>query len=155
MIDIRRVLLIAVCLFLLMSLCACSAGRTFSPEEIHKDVSFVSGGITVKGALNYVKGKEMTFTVKEPEIISGTVFADDKISFDEVKINYGKTKDNSPVNILLMIVSDISETGIEIPFKGEYSYESAVASAEYKINFDCENSEIKSIETDKYTYTFE
>ncbi len=97
----------------------------------------------------------MTFTVKEPEIISGTVFADDKISFDEVKINYGKTKDNSPVNILLMIVSDISETGIEIPFKGEYSYESAILSAEYKINFDCENSEIKSIETDKYTYTFE
>ncbi len=138
-----------------MSLCACSAGQTFSPEEIHKDVSFVSGGITVKGFLNYAKGKEMTFTVKEPEIISGTVFSDDKISFDEVKINYGKTKDNSPVNILFMIVSDISETGVEIPFKGEYSYESSVSSAEYKINFDCENSEIKSIETEKFTYTFE
>ena len=151
MIDIRRVFLIAVCLFLLMSMCACSAGQIFLPEEIHKDVSFVSGGITVKGVLSYTKGQDMTFTVSEPENISGTVFTDDEVSFDDVKINYGKMKDNSPVNILLMIISDISETGIEIPRKGEYTY----AGEGYKINFDCENSEIKSILTDKYTYNFE
>lgn len=151
MIDIRRVFLIAVCLFLLMSMCACSAGQIFLPEKIHKDVSFVSGGITVKGALSYSRGQDMTFTVSEPENISGTVFTDDEVSFDDVKINYGKMKDNSPVNILLMIISDISETGIEIPRKGEYTY----VGEGYKINFDCETSEIKSIVTDKYTYNFE
>ena len=132
MIDIRRVFLIAVCLFLLMSMCACSAGQIFLPEEIHKDVSFVSGGITVKGALSYSRGQDMTFTVSEPENISGTVFTDDEVSFDDVKINYGKMKNNSPVNILLMIISDISEKGIEIPRKGEYTY----VGEGYKINFD-------------------
>lgn len=143
--------MIAVCLLFLVSLCACSAGQIFLPEEIHKDISFVSGGITIKGALSYSRGQDMTFTVSEPDNISGTVFTDDEVSFDDVKINYGKMKDNSPVNILFAVISDISETGIEIPRKGEYTY----VGDGYKINFDCENSEIKSIVTDKYTYTFE
>ena len=73
-----------------MSMCACSAGQIFLPEKIHKDVSFVSGGITVKGVLGYTKGQDMTFTVSEPENISGTVFTDDEVSFDDIKINYGK-----------------------------------------------------------------
>lgn len=155
MIDIRRLFLIAVCLFSLLSLGACSAGQIYSPDEIHRDVSFVSGGVTVVGTLNYIKGKDMTFTVKEPENISGTVFTSQDISFSEIKINYGKMKNNSPVNILFEILTDFLGKAAEIPLKGEYSYSGAISSAGYKIIIDCENSEIKSIETEKFIYSFE
>lgn len=140
---------------MMISLCACNAREVYSPDEIHKEVSFESGGITITGMLDYTKGEEMSFTVREPENISGTVFTDDEISLGEVKIGYGKMKNNSPVHTLFMILSDLLTKEAEIPFKGEYAYESAASSAEYKIIFDCENREIKSIETGKITYNFE
>ena len=155
MITVRRLFLISLCFILLLSLCTCDAGQTFSPDEIHKEVSFDSGTITVKGVLDYTEGKDMTFTVKEPENISGTVFTTDEISLDDIKISYGKMKDGSPVSILLAIVSDLIQREIQMPVKGEYLYNEALASAGYKIIFDCEKSEIKSIETEKFIYKFE
>lgn len=155
MIDIRRLLSLAACLFLLMSLSACGLSRTYCLDEIKKDVSFVSGGITIRGTLDFSRDKEMKFSVKEPENISGTVFTENEVSLDDIKINYGKMKDSSPVNILFQILSDLQCSEIKIPLKGEYSYQSSVLTVGYKIIFDCENCQIKSIETEKYTYTFE
>lgn len=155
MIDIRRLLVISVCLFVMLSLCACCAEQTFSPETIRKVVSFDSGGITIKGTLDYAAGKESTFTVTEPENISGTVFTDKEISYGDIKIGYGKTKNDSPVSILLTAVSDLVKRDIQIPVKGEYSYDEAFSSAGYRIIFDCEKSEIKSIETEKFIFNFE
>ena len=139
----------------MFSLCACNLKQVFSPDEIHKKVSFESGGITIAGILDYAVAEEMTYTVKEPENISGTVFTSDEISLGEIRIGYGKMKSNSPVHTLFVILSDLLSKEVEIPLKGEYAYEGAVSSTEYKIIFNCENREIKSIETGKITYIFE
>ncbi len=151
----RRIFSVVLCFALIFSLSACSGKRNFTLGDFHKDVSFETGGITVKGSLRYKQGEKITFTVKEPENISGIVFDSDEISDEDIKISYGKTGDRSPVKILLAVVSHIASKEISLPLKGEYTHIDEASSAEYKVLFDCEKSEIMTIETEKYIYKFE
>lgn len=151
----RRVLSATLCVILIFSLSACIGKRTFVLEEFQRDVSFEVGGITVKGSLQYKKENEISFTVKEPENISGIVFTYDEVSAEGVKADYGKTGDRSPVKLLISAVSDIAASDISLPFKGEYTHSGGNSSWEYKAKIDCEKAVITSIETEKYTYKFE
>lgn len=151
----RRIFPAFLLVVMIFSLSACTGNQTFILKDFQRDISFETGGITVKGSLDCKAGDKITFTVKEPENISGIVFTTDEISAEDIKINYGKTGERSPVKMLLMILSDIASKEISIPLKGEYTHTDEFSSAGYKVVFDCEKSEIKSIETEKYTYNFE
>ncbi len=151
----RRIFSAVLCLILIFSLSACTGNQTFILKDSETNVIFETGGITVKGSLDYKTGEKITFTVKEPENISGMIFTSDEISTDDVKISYGKTEDRSPVRLLLMIISHLSLQELSMPLKGEYTHIDKISSVEYKVLFDCEKTEIKSIETEKYTYNFE
>ncbi len=151
----RRVFSVILCFALIFSLSACTGKRTFTLGDFQKDVSFETGGITVRGSLMYKSGEKITFTVKEPENILGIVFTSDEISGEDIKISYGKTGDRSPVKMLLSIVSHLASKEIDLSLKGEYTHTDEVSSAEYKVLFDCEKNEITAIETEKYIYKFE
>ena len=151
----RRIFSVVLCFAVIFSLGACSGKRTFTLEEFQKEVSFETGGITVRGSLEYKPGEKAAFTVKEPENIAGIVFTADEISGEDIKISYGKTGDRSPVKLLLTVVSDIASKEIELPLKGEYTHSDEVSSVGYKVTFDCEKNEITAVETEKYEYKFE
>lgn len=150
----RRIFSVVLCFAVIFSLSACSGKRIFTLEDFQRDVSFETGGITVRGSLMYKRGEKLTFTVKEPENIAGIVFTSDEISGEDIKISYGKTGDRSPVKLLLTVVSDIASKEISLPLKGEYTHSDEVSSGEYKVTFDCEKNEITAIETEKYIYKF-
>ena len=150
----RRIFSVVLCFAVILSFSACSGKRTFTLMDFQRDVSFETGGITVRGSLEYKRGEKVTFTVKEPENISGIVFTSDEISGEDIKISYGKTGDRSPVKLLLTVVSDIASKEISLPLKGEYTHTDEASSGEYKVTFDCEKNEITAIETEKYIYKF-
>lgn len=141
---------------LLFSFSGCSVKESFILQDFESTVSFEMSGITVKGNLLYKSDGEITFTVSEPENISGTVFTLEEVSLPDVKISYGKTGDYSPVKILLSAIEDISSKELLLPREGEYEYTPDISSAGYrKIIFDCENRKIINIETEKFIYNFE
>lgn len=146
---------VLLCLLIMFSLSACMAGKKqFVLKEGTDTVSFDLSGITVKGQLENNKD-DITFTVTEPENLEGVTFSQNEIYKDEVKIKYSSVKEQSPVYMLLTAVKDISQKEILLPYKGSFTFESAVSSAGYKVNFDCENAVILSIETEKFIYIFE
>ncbi len=151
----RRIFSVVLCFAVILSFSACSGKRTFTLMDFQRDVSFETGGITVRGSLEYKSGEKVTFTVKEPENISGIVFTSDEISGEDIKISYGKTGDRSPVRLLLTVVSHIASKETDLPLKGEYTHTDEASSGEYKVTFDCEKAEITVIETEKYIYKFE
>ena len=146
------VLLIAVMAF---SFSACSVKESFILQDFEEAVSFETAGLTVKGILSYKAEGDISFTVTEPENISGTVFTCDEISLPDIKISYGKAGDYSPVKTLLKAVDDMTKREILLPEEGEFEYTPDDITAEYRIIFDCEKSKIKRIETEKFIYNFE
>lgn len=151
----HRIFSAVLCAVLIFSLSACTGKQIFILKDLQGDISFLISGITVKGNLCRNEEGEVTFTVKEPENISGIVFTHEEISAENIKIIYGKADGNSPVKLLFDIISDIASKEILLPLKGEYAYSDEISTARYKVLFDCEKSKIKSIETEKYTYNFE
>ena len=151
----RRIASVGFCIILLVCLCACSAEKTYVMSPFKSDVTFVMSGVTVKGLVDFVSAEDITFTVKEPENISGIVFTADEVAYDDVKISYGSVGDSSPVYILFDILRHMASQEIKIPPEGEYSYASVGNSAGYKIIFNCEKNKITSIESGKFTYNFE
>ena len=151
----RRIASVCFCLILIVCLCACSAEKTYVMSPFKGDLSFVMSGVTVKGSVDFVSASDISFTVSEPQNISGLVFTADEISYDDVKIAYGSLADSSPVYILFQVLGDVASQEIRIPPEGEYAYTSVGKPAGYKIIFDCENNKITSIESGKYTYNFE
>lgn len=113
------------------------------------------GDMTVRGTLSFQTKDDITFTISEPDYVSGVVFTRDKVFVDDIKTSYGKVADSSPVRLLLEVVADVSSGELTIPTKGEYTYSGAVSSAGYKIIFDCEKDRITNITAGKFTYIFE
>ena len=147
---------VLLCLCIIFSLSACTAGKKqFVLEESCNTVSFDMTGITVKGRLDYKSKDDIAFTLTEPQNLSGITFTENEIKTDDVKIGYSGPIEESPVYMLISIIADMAQKEIYLPYKGSFTFDGGVSSAEYKINFDCENAEIISIETGKYTYIFE
>jgi hypothetical protein len=137
-------------------MCGCSVGKKqISLNEIDCAVTFDLSGVRVKGQLRCKNKKDMTFTVKEPENLSDVVFSLSEVYKDEVRISYPEIKVESPVYMLLSIMNDVWEKEILLPYKGNFVFDGSVDSSEYKINFNCENESIISIQTHKLTYNFE
>lgn len=134
---------------------ACSMKESFILQNFESAVSFEMSGMTVRGKLSYKCDGKSTFTVIEPENISGTVFTYDEVSLPDIKISYGKVGDYSPVKILLEAVKDMGAREISLPREGEFEYTSEGNSAGYRIIFECEKDKIKRIETEKFIYNFE
>lgn len=151
----RRIVLSLLSVALVFSLSACSAEKDFVLAPFSSDVTFSMGDVTVRGKLNFATADDITFTVSEPDYVSGIVFTRDEVSADDIKISYGKVADSSPMRILLDVIADVSLCEVTIPLKGEYTYSGETSSAGYKIIFDCENDRITNIEAGKFTYIFE
>ena len=152
---IKSVTSMALLVAVMLTLCACSNERLMVLEEFSRAVSFQMGDILVKGQLHYKSKDEITFTVSEPENLSGVVFTENEVKKDEVSINYSKLKDESPVYLLISAIKSAGESEIYLPIKGEYTFSGVADSAGYKIKINCENDEIVSIEIGKFTYNFE
>lgn len=151
----KRLLSVCFCAIVLVCLCACSAEKTYVLAPFKSEVSFAMNDITVKGTLDFVSSQDITFTVNEPENISGIVFAGEEISYEDIKIGYGNVADSSPVSILFEVICHIADKEIQIPLEGEFIYSGVTESAGYKIIFDCEKGKIISIEAGKFIYNFE
>lgn len=145
-----------LCLGMILTLSACTAGKeAFILEEYSATVSFDLAGVYVKGELNYKNSDDIEFKVIEPENLSGVSFSKDEIVADDVKISFSGSKEDSPVYILLNIIDDVAVNEIKLPRKGNFAFKSNTSLTEYKIIFDCQNGEISSIESGKFTYIFE
>lgn len=152
----KSVISLLVCLVMIFSLSACTAGKErFLLQEENSTVSFDFAGMKVKGRLDYKGTDGITFTLTEPENLRDVSFSKDEIVTDNVKISFSGPKEESPVYILLSVISDIAEREILLPTKGNFTFKAGVSSAEYKIIFDCEKGKIASIQAGKYTYIFE
>lgn len=151
----RRILSAFLCISMLLCLSACGNEKVLVIERFQKNVTFQMGDITVKGTLDFVSQEDITFTVKEPDYVSGVSFTRDEVSVEDIKTSYGKASDSSPMRLLIDVVANASSVELTVPQKGEFIYSGEVSSAGYKINFDCENEKIISIEAGKYTYIFE
>jgi hypothetical protein len=154
-ISLRYAVSALISVILLISFSGCSVKESFVLQDFESTVSFEMSGITVKGNLSYKSQGESTFTVTEPENISGTVFTDSEVSLPDIKINYGKMGDYSPVKALFNAISDLGTKEILIPKEGELEYISDTSSAGYKIMFDCTKKKITTIETEKFIFKFE
>ena len=152
---VKSAVSVLICLLMLCSLCACTTEREVVMSEFCKEVSFTLDEVNVKGELNFKNKDNITFTIIEPQNLEGIIFTESQISKDDVTINYSKMKDGSPIFILLSIIKSLAESQIYRPYEGEYTMTGAVSSADYKIIFDCEKEEIKSIEMGKFAYKFE
>ena len=144
-----------ISVILLFSFSGCSVKETFILQDFESTVSFEMSGITIRGKLSYKSEGKSTFTVIEPENISGVVFTDDEAALPDVKINYGKMGDYSPVKALFNAISDVGTKEILMPSEGEFEYVSDTSSAGYKIIFDCTKKKITTIETEKFIFKFE
>lgn len=144
-----------ISVILLFSFSGCSVKETFILQDFESTVSFEMSGITVRGNLSYKSQGESTFTVTEPENISGVVFTDDEATLPDVKINYGKMGGYSPVKALLNAIDDVGTKEILMPDEGEFEYVSEASSAGCKIIFDCTKKKITTIETEKFIFKFE
>ncbi len=151
----RRILSVLSCIALVFSLGACGAQKSLVLAPFCSEVRFDMGDVTVRGKLNFVAADNVTFTVSEPDYVSGLVFSRDEVSVDGVKTSYGKVADSSPVRILLDVVADVSSTELTVSLKGEFTHSGETSSAGYKMIFDCENDRITNIEAGKFTYIFE
>ena len=151
----RRILSALICLVLIFSLGACGAQKRLVLAPFCSEVRFDMGDVTVRGKLNFDSADNITFTVSEPDYVSGVVFTRDEVSVDGVKTSYGKVADSSPVRILLDVIADVASQELTIPLKGEFTHSGETSSAGYKMIFDCENDRITNIEAGKYTYNFE
>ena len=151
----RRIMSACLCVALMLCLSACGADKNFVISPFSSNVAFTMGDVSVKGTLNFETKDNLTFTVKEPDYISGVTFSRNEVSVDDIKIPYGKVSDYSPVKLLLDVIADVSQRELTISLKGEFTYSGETSSAGYKIIFDCENEKITSIEAGKYTYNFE
>lgn len=152
---IRSAVSVAVCIILVLSLCACSAEKKIVLGEFDKDVSFTADNLAVKGKLSFKSKGDITFTVTQPENLKGVTFTDNTVNTDDITISYSKFKEESPVYILLSVIRGLGENEISLPLKGEYTLTGETSSAGYKIVFDCEKEEIIRISTEKFTYNFE
>ncbi len=152
----KSVISLLLCVCIMFSLVACGAKeRPFVLEEGAYTVSFDLSGVAVKGQLNYKSKTDMNFTVSEPENLNGVSFSESEIKSDDININYSGLKAQSPVYLLLSIMADVSEKEILVPYKEGFIFEGVASTVGYKINFDCENAKILSIETEKFIYIFE
>ena len=152
---IKSAVSVLICIVIVFSLCACTAEKEFILGEFCRNVSFTMDEVSVKGELNFKNKDNITFTIIEPENLKDITFTESQINKDDVTISYSKLKDNSPVYILLSVVKSLSENGIYLPMKDEFTFTGETDSAEYKVIFDCEKEEIKRIETEKFIYNFE
>ena len=152
----KSVVSLLLCIIMLFSLSACGAGKErFVPEEGISTVSFDLTGMTVKGSLSYKGTEDITFTLTEPENLSGISFSKDEITADDVKISFSGPKEESPVYMLVSIMQDVAGREIFLPSKGSFTFKANMPLTEYKIIFDCEKGKIASIQTGKFTYKFE
>lgn len=152
---IKSVVSVALLVAVMLTFCACSNEKLMVMEEFSRVVSFQMDDVSVKGQLHYKNKDDITFTVIEPEILSGVIFTEAQAKKDEVSVNYSKLRDESPVYLLISAVKSMSESEIYLPVKGEHTFLGAVSTAEYKTKINCENNEIISIEIGKFTYIFE
>lgn len=151
----RRILSVLSCIALVFSLGACGAQKSIVFAPFSSEVTFSMDDVTVRGTLNFASADNITFTVSEPDYVSGLIFTRDEVSVDGVKTSYGKVADSSPVRILLDVIADVSSQKLTVPLKGEFTHLGETSSAGYKIIFDCENERITNIEAGKFIYIFE
>ena len=90
-------------------------------------------GITVKGQLDYKNKNDTTFTLTEPQNLSGITFTENEIKTDDVKIGYSGPIEESPAYMLISIIADMAQKEIYLPYKGSFTFDGGVSSAEYKI----------------------
>lgn len=147
----RRIISALLCITVMFCLSGCSDEKIYCLQPFKNDVVFQMGDITVRGTLDYTSKDNITFTLKEPDNVSGAVFTADTVSLDDITVSYSKFADTSPVSLLLRIMTGVSGCEIKMPLKGEYSHNGTG----YKIFFDCENEKITTIEAGKFIYTFE
>ena len=93
----RRIMSACLCVALMLCLSACGADKNFVISPFSSNVTFTMGDVSVKGTLNFETKDNLTFTVKEPDYISGVNFSRDEVSVDDIKTSYGKVSDYSPV----------------------------------------------------------
>ena len=152
---IKSLVSVTLLVAVMLTFCACSNEKLLVMEEFSRVVSFQMDDVSVKGQLHYKGKDDISFTVIEPESLSGVVFTEGEVKKDEVGINYSKLRDKSPVYLLISAVKSTAESEIYLPDRGEYTFSGVTSSAEYKIKINCENNEIISIEIGKFTYIFE
>lgn len=152
----KSVISLLLCVCIMCSLCACAPKeRPFVLEDGTYKVSFDLSGVAVKGELNYKSKDDIVFVLTEPENLGGVSFSENEIKSDNINIDYSGLKAKSPVYLLLSVIADVSEKEIMLPYKDGFIFEGVTSTVGYKINFDCENAKILSIETEKFIYIFE
>ena len=152
---VKSVVSVMICGFVILSLCGCTNEKEFILGSFCSNVSFNVDDVSVSGKLDFKDKDNITFTIIEPENLSGIIFTESQIIKDDVTVNYAKLKDDSPVCILLSIIKNLAGSQIYLPYEGQYTLTGAVSLAEYKTVFDCEKEKIIRIETEKFTYIFE
>lgn len=152
----KSVVSLLLCFVMIFTMSACSAVKEkFVLEESCNTVTFLLDEMNIEGELNYKSRDDITFTLTQPEFLRDISFSKNEISTDDMKIGFLGPKEESPVHMLLSIVSDISEREILLPSKGEYVFKGNIPQTDYRIIFDCQKGKIASIEAGKFSYIFE
>lgn len=156
---LRRLISLILSFCLVIGLCACSNMKVpFKVQDFTGGVSFQSAGTDFSGEITYLSPENISLKIKEPENIKDIEFNYDG---EEMKVALGEiafcdeTKKESPIYVLLDIISTLAKSDIAIPLKGENEVVLSHGDEQYSVTIDCENKKLLSAKSESFSYIFE
>lgn len=156
---LQRLLCLILAFSLLIGLSACSDEKVpFQVQEITGEVSFQSAGTDIRGEITCLASGNVTLKIKEPESIKDIEF-----TYEDEKMNVAlgetafcsKNSDESPVFVLLDILSTLARSDIDIPSKGKSEVTLSSGERQYSVIIDCESKKLLSASWGDFSYKFE
>ena len=149
--------LILIIFTLVLSFSGCTVRETeFTLSDFESTVSFTLPQGRIKGNLVFLKDKEISFTVVEPEIVENTVFryinTETTLEYDGVT---SEVLDSSVVHKLFSVLCHFSDEVHKISTEGIQTMECSMNGTDYEVVLNCTERKIEEIHIGSAFYLFQ